>query len=59
MIKYDTMIQQKIISEKIYCDACEKKYHIEIEHALIERNFEKAEQLLHDDIATIGKELFL
>ena len=37
----------------------EKKYHIEIEHALMERNFEKAEQLLHDDIATIGKELFL
>ena len=37
----------------------EKKYHIEIEHALMERDFNRAEQLLHDDIATIGKELFL
>ena len=55
---YANMLNTPEKQDKFFNNS-EKKYHIEIEHALIERNFEKAEQLLHDDIATIGKEMFL
>lgn len=55
---YAHMLNTAEKQEKFFNNS-EKKYHIEIEHALEERDFDRAEQLLHDDIATIGKELFL
>lgn len=55
---YAHMLNTPEKQEKFFNNS-EKKYHIEIEHALEDRDFDRAKQLLHEDIATIGKELFL
>lgn len=55
---YAHMLNTPEKQEKFFNNS-EKKYHIEIEHALENRDFDRAKQLLHEDIATIGKELFL
>lgn len=55
---YAHMLNTPEKQEKFFNNS-EKKYHIEIEHALEDQDFDRAKQLLHEDIATIGKELFL
>lgn len=55
---YAHMLNTPEKQEKFFNNS-EKKYHIEIEHALEDQDFDRAKQLMHEDIATIGKELFL